>query len=103
VDTLIQLIHWSFDWHCVVSGAVGGFCYFVFRDNVTLPSKTGLRLHLGILKGIVLGAFSGFLVDTHPVLSALMGFAFNDFLSAALRWAKQKTNGGDVNAEASVR
>lgn len=80
-------VHWHFGWATILAGAFGGFIYSVFRDELFLPrvEKNSNRVVLGLFRSVLLGMFVGFVVDTHPLLSALMGFSFNDVIAAIQR------------------
>ncbi|MEM4168037.1 MAG: hypothetical protein QXW98_06310 [Candidatus Caldarchaeum sp.] len=80
-------VHWHFSWATILAGAFGGFIYSVFRDELFLPrvEKNSNRVVLGLFRSVLLGMFVGFVVDTHPLLSALMGFSFNDVIAAIQR------------------
>lgn len=75
-------MEWHFVTDEILSGALGGLVYAVFRDEIFLPHVSKNKIHLGFIRALILGAFIGFIVDTHPVFSALMGFSFNDVFVA---------------------
>jgi len=104
----MDLLNWHFAIEEIIAGAVGGLAYAIFRDDVILPSVSGRKVLLGCFRAIALGAFVGFIVDTHPAFSALMGFSFNDVIKAIQtklkHWLEVDANadansgGGDKNA-----
>ncbi|MEM4167994.1 MAG: hypothetical protein QXW98_06090 [Candidatus Caldarchaeum sp.] len=78
---------WQFSWTTLFAGAFGGFIYAVFRDELSLPKveRDNNRIALGLFRSVLLGLFVGFVVDTHPLLSCLMGFSFNDVIVSIQR------------------
>jgi len=91
IETLQQ---WSFSWVCVVAGAIGGFINAVATsDAFVLPSVSGRKIVWASLKSVIIGAFVGFIVDTHPVISALLGYSGNDVLRMVERKIRRSLNG----------
>ncbi len=75
---------WHFVWYEIISGAVGGLVNYIWKHRqIELPSRSGKVVDLNFLVAPLLGAFVAFVVDTHPVMCALLGFSANDVLKAA--------------------
>jgi len=76
-----MLSQWEFSWVCVLAGAVGGLINAIASaDCFVLPSVTGRKIFLASLQSVLIGAFIGFIVDTHPVFSALLGYSGTNVL-----------------------
>jgi len=91
------IYEWNFSWLSVLAGAIGGFVNAVVSsDAFVLPSYSGRKIFWASLKSVIIGAFVGFVVNTHPVFSALMGYSGTDVLHMVERKIKKKLNGGEV-------
>jgi predicted membrane protein len=72
---------WQFSWVCVLAGAIGGLINAIASaECFVLPSVSGRKIFFASLKSVLIGAFIGFVVDTHPVFSALLGYSGTDVL-----------------------
>jgi len=93
----METIHgWSFSWISVLAGAIGGFVNAVVSsDAFVLPSFSGHKIFWASLKSVIIGAFVGFVVDTHPVFSALMGYSGTDVLHMVERKIRKQLRNGD--------
>jgi hypothetical protein len=97
------LSQWHFSWVCVLAGAMGGLINSIaYADCFVLPSVSGRKIFFASLKSVLIGAFIGFVVDTHPVFSALLGYSGTDVLKMIERKLKHQLNvdgeEGDKNA-----
>jgi hypothetical protein len=98
IETLQQ---WSFSWVCVLAGAIGGFINAVATsDAFVLPFVSGRKIVWASLKSVIIGAFVGFIVDTHPVISALLGYSGNDVLRMIEQKIRRSINGGQDETHA---
>jgi hypothetical protein len=95
---MIEILHcWEFSWVSILAGAVGGFINTVANcECFVLPSVSGRKIFWASLKSLFIGAFVGFIVDTHPVFSALMGYSGTDVLRMVERKIKKKL---EIDAE----
>jgi hypothetical protein len=94
-----QLYGWEFSWINVLAGAIGGFINAVVSsDAFVLPSVSGRKIFWASLKSVIIGAFVGFIVNTHPVVSALLGYSGTDVLKAVERRLRGRfgSNGDEV-------
>ena len=74
---------WHFSWYNVLAGAAGGFIYSIRDGDIELPRLTrNCTVNLGFIAFVLMGAFAGFLMDTHPALCAVVGYAGSDFINA---------------------
>jgi hypothetical protein len=97
------LSQWHFSWVCILAGAVGGLVNAIATaDSFVLPSISGRQVFFASLKSVLIGAFIGFVVDTHPVFSALLGYSGMDVLqmleNKVRRRLSASTKDGDENA-----
>jgi len=71
-------------------------------DGFVLPSVSERKIFFASLKSVLIGAFVGFVVDTHPVFSALLGYSGVDVLqmleNKVRRRLSASTKDGDGNA-----
>jgi nitrate/nitrite transporter NarK len=97
------LSQWQFSWVCILAGAVGGLVNAIATaDCFVLPSVSGRKIFFASLKSVLIGAFIGFVVDTHPVFSALLGYSGMDVLQMLENKLRRRllasTKDGDDNA-----
>jgi predicted membrane protein len=99
IDMLSQ---WHFTWVCVLAGAIGGLINAIASaDAFVLPSVSGRKIFFASLKSVLIGAFIGFVVNTHPVFSALLGYSGTDvlhMLEKKIRGNLLSPKDGDENA-----
>jgi len=98
-----MLSQWQFSWVCVLAGAIGGLVNAIASaDCFVLPSVSGRKIFFASLKSVLIGAFIGFVVDTHPVFSALLGYSGMDVLQMLESKVRGRlmttTKDGDENA-----
>jgi hypothetical protein len=96
-----EVIHiWDFSWISVLAGAVGGFVNAVVTsDAFVLPSVSGRKIFWASLKSVIIGAFVGFIVNTHPVFSALMGYSGMDVLHMVERKIRKQIGDDEKETE----
>jgi len=94
---MVEQFHgWEFSWINVLAGAIGGFINAVATsDAFVLPSVSGRKIFWASLKSVIIGAFVGFIVNTHPVVSALLGYSGTDVLKMVERRLRGRFNNGD--------
>jgi len=98
---MIEIVkQWEFSWVCIIAGAIGGLIKAIASaEHFTLPSVSGHKIFLASLKSVLVGAFIGFVVDTHPVFSALLGYSGMDVLQMLeTKVRKHLEKGGENNA-----
>ena len=68
-------------WHLspleIFAGALGGLVSYLFKEAPTDVRKVN---PMRLLTAVLAGAFVAFVVNTHPALSALMGYSAHDVL-----------------------
>ena len=97
------LSQWHFEWVCILAGAIGGFIKAIASaEYFALPLFSERKIFFASLKSVLVGAFIGFVVDTHPVFSALMGYSGMDVLETLERKLHKRletaTKDGDESA-----
>jgi len=94
---MIEMLQsWEFSWVNVIAGAIGGFINAVATsDAFVLPHVSERKIVWASLKSVLIGAFVGFVVDTHPVFSALMGYSGTDVLHMIERKIRKRFEGND--------
>lgn len=96
-------MEWHLNVYEIICGGIGGLMYAVFKDELYLPKQTNGKIVLGFLRAILLGMFVGFVVDTHVVFSALMGFSFNDVIKAIEKRIQKTIQGGDMHVGQDIQ
>jgi hypothetical protein len=95
-----SIYEWDFSWISVLAGAIGGFVNAVVSsDAFVLPSVSGRKIFWASLKSVIVGAFVGFVVNTHPVFSALMGYSGTDVLHMVERKIRKRLGVGEAETD----
>jgi len=87
---IAELERWVMSEWSILCGAIGGFVHSILHDEILFPQFRGGKVFLGFVRPVLLGAFVGFLLDTHPVVSAVGGFVALDILRAIERHVRRR-------------
>lgn len=68
-----------------VAGAAGALARDIVRDNrIKLPSVVSGDLSLGVVGGMFVGAFVGYVIDRNPISAAMAGYVGTSAISHLL-------------------